>query len=123
MLPPLARHVLRAPYGVLATTALLVLTSGLAQAQATRAEYLRLFDTDGDGRVSLSEYQEYMSRGFYAMDRNGDGVLSASELPGGVRTRTATTLESHRRALARMFDRLDINNDGYLDANELTAMP
>lgn len=105
----------------LAALALLI-TAGTAQAQ-TRADYLRRFDVNGDGRVSLSEYQEYMSRGFHAMDRNGDGVLSVGELPSGVRTRTATTLEGHRRSLARMFDVLDVNNDGFLDANELTAPP
>ncbi len=106
----------------LAALVSLVVVAGMAQAQ-TRADYLRRFDADGDGRVSLAEYQDYMSRGFHAMDRNGDGVLSADELPSGVRARTATTLEGHRRALARMFDLLDANNDGFLDANELTAPP
>ena len=89
----------------------------------TRAEYLRRFDTNGDGRVSLREYQDYMSRGFRAMDRNGDGVLSAAELPAGARRHGAITLEGHLRALARTFDLLDVNNDGYLDAYELTAPP
>ena len=89
----------------------------------SRSDYLKRFDSDGDGRVSLTEYQEYMSRSFHRMDRNGDGALSALELPAGVRSRTATTLEGHRRALARMFDVLDINNDGYLSATELTAPP
>ncbi|MCX7556056.1 EF-hand domain-containing protein [Xanthomonadaceae bacterium JHOS43] len=99
-----------------------VFATGAAQAQ-TRADYLRRFDTNGDGRVSLAEYQDYMSQGFHAMDRNGDGLLSAGELPSGVRSRTATTLEGHRRAVARMFDVLDVDNNGYLDANELTAPP
>lgn len=92
------------------------------QAQ-TRFDYLRRFDSNGDGRVSLQEYQNYMSRGFHAMDRNGDGVLTADELPPGVRVRKAVTLEAHLRSLARMFDQLDVNNDGYLDASELTAPP
>lgn len=99
-----------------------LLASGICTAE-TRQDYLRRFDANGDGRVSLQEYQDYMSRGFHAMDRNGDGVLSADELPAGTRSRTATTLEAHRRALARMFDLLDANNDGFLDADELTAPP
>ncbi len=106
-----------------AVAAALLSASFATQAQASRSEYLSWFDTDGDGRVSLAEYQDYLSQGFHAMDRNGDGVLSASEMPAGVRLRTATTLESRRRALTRMFDRLDLDNDGYLDANELTAVP
>ncbi|MCO5094535.1 MAG: EF-hand domain-containing protein [Xanthomonadaceae bacterium] len=108
---------------VCAIVAALLFASFATLAQASRSEYLSWFDTDGDGRVSLTEYQDYLSQGFHAMDRNGDGVLSASEMPAGVRLRTATTLESRRRALTRMFDRLDLDNDGYLDANELTAVP
>lgn len=104
--------------------ALALLLAGAAlPAHASRSEYLGYFDTDGDGRVSLTEYQDYLSQGFHAMDRNGDGVLSADELPHGVRARTATTLQSRRLALTRMFDRLDTNNDGYLDVDELTAVP
>ena len=119
------RHARRAPrkMAALRLIALIALVGGPAQAQSTRAEYLRWFDTDGDGRVSLSEYQEYMSHGFRAMDLDGDGVLHAGELPPSARVRTATTLQSHHRSLTRMFDRLDINHDGYLDADELTAMP
>ena len=111
-----------APSSLLLAAVAALVPLGTAQAQ-TRADYLRRFDSDGDGRVSLSEYQDYMSHGFHAMDRNGDRVLSADELPSGVRTRTATTLDGHRRAVARMFDVLDANNDGFLDANELTAPP
>ena len=111
-----------APSSLLLATVATLAPLGTTPAQ-TRADYLRRFDSDGDGRVSLSEYQDYMSHGFHAMDRNGDRVLSADELPSGVRTRTATTLDGHRRAVARMFDVLDANNDGFLDANELTAPP
>lgn len=92
-------------------------------AAQTRMDYLRDFDVDGDGRVSLREYQDYMSAGFRALDRNRDGVLSREELPAGVRARQRVTLEAHLRALARTFDALDVNNDGYLDAGELTAPP
>lgn len=102
---------------------LLVLAIGPVSAQASRADYLQRFDTNGDGRVSLREYQDYMSRGFHAMDRNGDGVLSAGELPSGVSWRGPLTLEAHLRNLARAFGRLDLNHDGQLDARELTAPP
>ena len=54
-------------------------------------------------------------------DRDGDGVLSASELPTGTRSRRAPTLEGHLRSLAAVFDRQDANNDGHLDARELAA--
>ena len=60
-------------------------------------------------------------RGFLQMDRNGDGVLSASELPPGARARSAPTLDARLRALSATFDRQDTNNDGFLDARELAA--
>lgn len=88
---------------------------------ATPTEYLMRMDLDGDGRVSLREYQDHLSRGFLQMDRDGDGVLSASELPPGTRSRRAPTLESHLRSLAAVFDRQDMDNDGHLDARELAA--
>lgn len=86
-------------------------------------EYLQRFDIDRDGRIALSEYQDYLSQGFLQMDRNGDGRLSADELPPGTRSRKAPTIDAHRRALSLTFDRQDANRDGFLDARELAAPP
>ena len=91
-----------------------------AQVMAT-GEYLERMDADGDGRVSLVEYQDWMSYAFDAMDRDGDGVLTASELPGG-RGRPVHRTE-HRARLARTFNRQDIDRNGSLDARELAAPP
>jgi len=103
----------------------MLLASGAAGAApliaASPADYLARMDQDGDGRVSLREYQDHLSRGFLQMDRDGDGVLSAAELPAGTRSRRAPTLEAHRRSLAAVFDRQDLDNDGYLDARELAS--
>ena len=89
----------------------------------TPADYLDTMDSNGDRRVALAEYQDYLSRGFQQMDRDGDGRLSTSELPAGARTRRVPTLENHRRSLAATFDRQDFDNNGYLDARELAAPP
>lgn len=90
------------------------------QVMAT-GEYLERMDGDGDGRVSLAEYLDWMGYAFHGMDRNGDGVLSPDELPGG-RGR-AVTLEQHRARLSATFARQDANRDGFLDARELAAPP
>ena len=87
------------------------------------AEYLLRMDGNRDGRIGLAEYQDYLSRGFAQMDRDGDGRLSVSELPRGARTRRVPTLESHRRSLAATFDRQDADHSGFLDAREIAAPP
>ena len=99
----------------------LLLAPLLAQAQDTPAEYLKQFDRNGDGRISEAEYVAWMSRGFQRMDRNGDGVLEADELPGS--RGKPITLKRFQDNLRRQFHRLDRNHDGYLSARELTAPP
>ena len=91
-----------------------------AQVTAT-AEYLERMDTDGDGRVSLPEYLDWMGYAFREMDRDGDGVLAAHELPGG--RGGPVTLAQHRERLAARFAKQDANGDGVLDARELAAPP
>lgn len=91
-----------------------------AQVMAT-GDYLARMDGDGDGRVSLAEYLDWMGYAFEGMDRNGDGVLTADELPGGKGAPLAR--EVHRARLAERFDRQDANGDGFLDARELAAPP
>lgn len=93
-----------------------------AQAQVSdTATYLQRMDSDGDGRVSEAEYVHWMLYAFDQMDRNGDGVLSADELPGG--KGRPITREQQRQTLIQRFHKQDANGDGYLDARELSAPP
>ena len=109
---------MRAGYGLL----LAALLPGAALAQVTdTASYLQRMDSDGDGRVSLAEYQAWMSYAFDGMDRNGDGVLTADEQPGG--KGKPLTREIHQARLAERFRKQDANGDGFLDARELAAPP
>lgn len=94
--------------------------AALAQVQAT-GDYLARMDADGDGRVSLAEYQRWMSYAFDGMDRDRNGVLSADELPGG--KGGPITREAHLVQLAQRFRRQDADGDGFLDAKELAAPP
>lgn len=91
-----------------------------AQVQRT-SEYLSKMDADGDGRVSLGEYQDWMSYAFDAMDRDHDGVLASAEQPGG-RGKPVSRVE-HRARLADRFRKQDLNHDGFLSARELAAPP
>jgi Ca2+-binding EF-hand superfamily protein len=93
-----------------------------AQAQVRASgDYLARMDRDGDGRVSLVEYQDWLSYAFDEMDRNHDGVLAPDELPGG--RGAAITRTQHRARLADAFRRQDRNHDGFLGARELAAPP
>lgn len=87
----------------------------------TPREYLKLMDSNGDGRISEAEYVEYMSRSFSRMDTNGDGVLESSELPGG--RGKPISLREFQDNLRRQFHRIDRNHDGYLSAKELAQPP
>ncbi|MDI1252357.1 hypothetical protein [Thermomonas sp.] len=108
------------------TTALFACTlfasslSATAQVQRT-SEYLSKMDVDGDGKVSLAEYQDWMSYAFDAMDRDHDGVLAPAEQPGG-RGKPVSRVE-HRTRLAERFRKQDLNHDGFLSARELAAPP
>ena len=105
----------------LAIAVALLLVPLAALAQDSRADYLRQFDTNGDGRVSEAEYVAYMSQGFYRMDTNHDGILETSELPGG--RGKPITLKEYQDNLRRQFHKLDRHRHGYLNAQELTAPP
>lgn len=88
-------------------------------------EQLARVDSDGDGRVSRAEYRAWMSRGFRAMDANGDGVLQPHELPAGTSFRRgqALTLAEHHSRIDARFRLQDVDGDGFLDVRELTAPP
>lgn len=98
-----------------------ILVSAPVFAQSSVSDYLQRIDRDGDNRVSLAEYQEWMRYGFDAMDKNRDGVLEPGELPG--RRGKAIPLAEHLVSLEAGFRRQDVNHDGYLDARELAAPP
>ena len=101
---------------------LALLAAGVAQAQiAASSDYVARMDRDSDHRVSLREYQDWLSYAFDAMDRNHDAMLTSDELPGG--RGAAVTRDAHRARLAEAFRRQDRNGDGYLDARELAAPP
>ena len=101
-------------------TCLALVPVAQAQVQAS-SDYLARMDANHDGRVSLSEYQDWLCYAFDAMDRDHDGVLVAAEVPGG--RGVATTRTQHRARLADAFRRQDRNGDGSLDARELATPP
>ncbi|MDH5822008.1 hypothetical protein QFW77_03235 [Luteimonas sp. RD2P54] len=100
----------------------LAATAAPAAAQiAATTDYLARMDADGDGRVSLGEYQDWMSYAFDAMDADGDGTLAPAEQPGSRGRPIARA--AHLARLTDRFNRQDLDRDGFLDARELAAPP
>ena len=100
-----------------ASVALVLLLPLVAGAQVQRTdEYLQRIDANGDGRVDLGEYQDWLSYAFDGMDRDRDGVLATHEQPGG--KGAPITREQHRARLAERFRKQDVNRDGFLNAKE-----
>ena len=99
---------------------LLVLLPVLAFAQS-RSSYFDAADSDHDGRLSLPEFQEWMSFAFRQMDKNHDAALDPEEqlVPNAKRL----TLEELHERQATQFKRQDRNHDGFLSAQEFLAPP
>ena len=101
---------------------LLLLCPMLVHGQVQRtSDYVSKMDADRDGRVSLAEYQDWLGYAFVGMDRDGDGVLSPAEQPGG--RGAPLTIAEHRARIAERFRKQDANRDGFLGAKELAAPP
>ena len=100
------------------------------------ARFLRIFDTDGNGNVSLAEIQAEQKRIAGAADVDGDGVLSVDEFRRRgrlIRSLGATSLfdmldtdgdmkvtqAEIEAPSARWFKRYDANGDGAVAADEL----
>jgi hypothetical protein len=83
-----------------------------AELDAFAADALKRFDKDGDGRLSLDEFQGLWLeltrplevRAFQFLDRNGEGKVTAQEL---------------QRPLDRFFEHLDRKGAGYVTEDEL----
>ncbi len=86
-----------------------------------------LIDTDGDGRITRSEFDLKRMDAFFIRDANGDGKLSRAEFPGisdALFAKTDTDGDGFisgiefNQADWLAFDAIDINGDGVIDFDE-----
>ncbi|TJU98309.1 MAG: acid-shock protein, partial [Mesorhizobium sp.] len=84
----------------------------LAKFQKRREKAIMAADTDGDGKISLSEWQAFQAKhngkadpakSFARVDSNHDGFIDRAELDA---------------LFAKRFAKLDKNGDGVLTADE-----
>jgi Ca2+-binding EF-hand superfamily protein len=83
--------------------------------RSRRAEHMtRLYDTNGDGMITLGEINADQARMFTALDVDGDGSMSVDEIK-----RRGRSLQIFRTTT--LFDLLDTNGDGKLSVAEIQA--
>ena len=83
-------------------------------------------DTNGDGKVSNTEFADHGTKEFPNKDANNDGKLTNDECmmfdsfntDGNEYLSKAEFEAGHNK----MFSKLDENNDGFIDANESKSM-
>ncbi|OBQ67788.1 EF-hand domain-containing protein [Mesorhizobium erdmanii] len=87
----------------------------LAKFQKRREKAIMAADTDGDGKISLPEWEAFQAKrnakgdpakSFARMDSNHDGFIDRAELDA---------------FFAKRFARLDKNGDGVLSADEMPS--
>ncbi len=97
------------------------------------AAQLKDMDTDGDGKVSVAEFNNYDHPHFSSLDSDGDGVVNAEELRESAGARMNQRLETHFAEMdqngdgmvtliemqTQAFARMDTNGDGMLSPAEL----
>ncbi len=104
-----------APSGGAAATAPAHPHGGMHQGERTnrRAErFTRLYDLNGDGKVTIDEINGDQARMFGALDLDGDKALSIEEM-----RRRGRSLQLWRTV--SMFDLLDVNGDGKISVDEI----
>ena len=74
-------------------------------------------DADGDGVVTLAEFQDFRIARAFANDADGDGGLSLEEF------RPMLPARVPRMMHGRAFGRIDSDGDGVLVRDELAATP
>lgn len=82
-------------------------TAAPAQETVLTDEHLAAIDSDGDGKVSESEFLAYLGRVHRALDQDANGFVSWAEAEG--------------RILREHFDAIDADGDGRVSPAELEA--
>jgi Ca2+-binding EF-hand superfamily protein len=120
---------------------LIALAGALSLATAAAAQDVAQIDSNHDGQITRAEFAAARMANFARLDRNGDGVVSAADIPVLARFKPGIqkTFQSFianadangdgmvtRVELATapmpVFDRADANHDGVIDRTEMATL-
>jgi Ca2+-binding EF-hand superfamily protein len=98
---------------------------------ASRANPIKMFDTDNDGTLDLAEVKKAASALFAKLDRDHDGTLDQRELAGRLSAKELAaadpdhdgtlTTDEYLAVVEQRFNAANPDNDGTLDARELNT--
>jgi hypothetical protein len=98
---------------------------------ASRANRIKLFDTDNDGTLDLAEVKKAESALFTKLDRDHDGTLDRRELEGRLNARELAaadpdhdgtlTADEYLAIVEQRFKAANPDGDRTLDAKELNS--
>lgn len=100
------------PNLIMLSTLCTLLGVSAASARADAGEHFGKLDRNGDGALSVQEFESHALGRFAKADFDHDGKLSAEE--------RSAQYEGHHR---ERFARDDLNHDGVLDRSEVERMP
>jgi Ca2+-binding EF-hand superfamily protein len=115
----------------LALTAATFAGANLPAFAASRANPVKMFDTDNDATLDLAEVKKAASALFAKLDRDHDGTLDRRELAGRLTAKEleaadpdhdgTLTADEYLAVVERRFNAADPDKDGTLDAKELNT--
>jgi Ca2+-binding EF-hand superfamily protein len=98
---------------------------------ASRANPIKMFDTDNDGTLDLAEVKKAASALFAKLDRDHDGTLDKRELAGRLSAKQLAaadpdhdgtlTTDEYLAVVEQRFNAANPDKDGTLDARELNT--
>ena len=111
--------------------AIALVGAGLPALAASRVNPIKMFDTDNDGTLDLTEVKKAASALFAKLDRDHDGTLDKRELAGRLSAKELAaadpdhdgtlTIEEYLAVVEQRFNAANPDRDGTLDAKELNT--
>jgi len=100
----------------------LLISSGLLQARPVTGDFIKKYDQNNDGQISLAEFNQQLNASFSRIDSDGNGRFDKAEFLQYSEQKKAEykkkKMARHADAKQRYFNKLDKNSDGVIAQSE-----